>query len=396
MTPGRIARPLAWIGGAGTVLLFATGAILALVAPSGGGIFDAQWPLPFAAMALVGAFVAVRRPDNSTGWLLLFGGLLMVANGFAQSYGAYSLATGGRLPATHVVAWLGLWTWMPAVSLISLVLIVFPTGRPLSSFWRGVMRVGYATAGASVFLAVPALRASASALHDAPSPGAVPGGDALELLNLPLPVFLAIGFVAVVVRFVRARGVERLQMKWFVYGTSVLAVGSLITGGSAVLLGVDDPIGNPVAAGTIELGMIAIPITAGFGILRYRLFDIDRIVSRTVSYGIITVILGGIFSLIVLVPIFVIGSGSAPDYVIAAATLIVAAMFRPVRRRVQSTVDHRFNRRRYDAEHTIEAFTTRLREQVDIDALGAELRGVVAQTMQPAHVSLWIRGQAQT
>jgi hypothetical protein len=121
------------------------------------------------------------------------------------------------------------------------------------------------------------------------------------------------------------------------------------------------------------------------------LFDIDRIISRTLSYAAVTAILGGTFALVALVPTAIVGTGKRPDWVVAAATLVVAALFRPVRRRVQDAVDHRFNRKRYDAEHTVEAFASRLREQIDIDALGAELTDVVQRTMQPSGVSLWIR-----
>jgi uncharacterized membrane protein YbhN (UPF0104 family) len=135
----------------------------------------------------------------------------------------------------------------------------------------------------------------------------------------------------------------------------------------------------------------SVPVAAGIAILRYRLYDIDRIISRTVSYALVTAILAGTFALLVLLPVL-LGVDQAPDYVVAFATLVVAALFRPVRRRVQQAVDHRFNRRRYNAEHAIDAFTARLREQVDIDALGTELADVVHRTMQPSEVSLWIRG----
>jgi len=138
--------------------------------------------------------------------------------------------------------------------------------------------------------------------------------------------------------------------------------------------------------------MLGMPIAIGFAVMRYRLYDIDRIVSRTFSYAIITIVLGGLFALTALVlPTLLLGTRTTPGWVIAAATLMVAAASRPVRRRVQAGVDHRFNRSRYDAVHTIDAFTARLREEIDIDALGAELNAVVRETMQPTHTSLWLR-----
>lgn len=372
-----------------TALFFVLASGLAIVTPSGEpNVFGVLWPAPFAAMALVGALVVVRRAENATGWLLLGGGSLMVANAFAQGYAQYAFSAPRTLPATDLITWFGFWTWMPATVMVGLVLIVFPTGRPLSWRWRWVVRAGVVAIALVPIAALFTLGASGRSMVEASTPADVEGGALLGALGtVPLQAFLPLGFIALVVRFIKSRGVERQQMKWFVFGTSMLAVAAVVP----FFLNTDDPISHPVGAATVGIGMTAIPATAGIAIMRYRLYDIDRIISRTSSYAIITTVLGGVFALVVVGPALVVGVGSAPDYVIAAATLIVAALFRPVRRRVQHAVDHRFNRRRYDAARTIEAFTARLRDEIDIDALHAELSEVVRRTMQPAHVSLWLR-----
>jgi hypothetical protein len=372
-----------------SVVLYAAIALLALVTPLAENEVPIMllWPAPFLAMAIVGAVVAVRRPENLTGWLLIGSGLLMVLNASANAYAQYSVA-GRPLPGTDLMAWLAFWTWMPASGFVALVLMTFPTGHSLSRRWRWVTRASVAVVAVVPIAALFTFPARGPAMLDADSPASVPGGVLLApLATGVLPLLLPIGFVALVVRFVRSRGTERLQMKWFVFGTSILALAGIVP----FLLRTEDPMGHPVGLGSVFVGMSAIPVTAGIAILRYRLYDIDRIISRTFSYAIVSAILGGTFALIVLLPPVLLGGDSAPDYVIAVATLVVAALFRPLRRRVQDAVDHRFNRRRYDAEHTIEAFTTRLRAQTDIDELEVELRDLVAGTMHPSHVSLWIR-----
>ncbi len=393
MTRARVAAAL---GALLSVAFFVASDVLVLVTQGPkAGPTDFIWAFPFAAMAVTGAFVASRRPRNATGWLFLGAGLLFMSSVAAQDYAKYATATHAALPALDMVAWLGFWTWMPATVLLALVLIVFPTGRPPNAFWRWVVRLAVALLALTCAAAIPVLGAPASAITEATSASSLPGGGVLGFLGTgPLPMLLPLGFIALAIRFVRAKGIERQQMKWFAFAASLLVAAAGI---SVVLgvFGVEDPLGHPLGGGSTVIAMTAIPFAAGIAILRYRLYEIDRIISRTVSYAAVTAILGGVFALCVLLPPLAIG-GEAPDYVIAVGTLVVAALFRPVRRRVQNTVDHRFNRKRYDAEHTIEAFTMRLREQIDIDALGAELRDVVSRTMQPSGVSLWIKATGRT
>jgi hypothetical protein len=342
-------------------------------------------------MAVVGAFVANRRPDNATGWLFFGGGFLMVSNGFAKAYTNYALIV-HHLPSAHLFAWLSFWTWMPAFGLIALVLVVFPTGRPLTAPWRWVVRAEVAVIGAVCLAALPTLAASSSSLLTAPSPDKLRGGSLLAAVGIPLQVFAFVGFVGLVVRFIRARGIERLQMKWFLFGASILALATLFQFGLVLFANVEDPISNPWAAGSIEVGAMAIPVTSGFAMLRYRLYDIDRIISRTLSYAVVTgLLIAAYVAFVVLFQAATRPLTGRSDLAIAASTLIVAALFVPLRRRVQNVVDRRFNRARYDAERTVEAFTTRLRDEIDIDALGAELTNVVGRTMQPSSVSLWLR-----
>jgi hypothetical protein len=206
-----------------------------------------------------------------------------------------------------------------------------------------------------------------------------------------LQILLAVGLVTLVLRWFRSRGVERQQMKWFAFGAAVLAAAVVVLLVVSNVQHTDDPTSTPVGVASLLLGLSAVSAAVVVAVLRFRLYDIDRIISRTLSYAAITVVLGGAFALIALVPTALIGSHTkTPQPLIAAATLAVVALFRPVRRRVQNAVDHRFNRARYDAERTIDAFATRLRNEVEIDTLRAELLALVTQTMQPERVELWL------
>jgi hypothetical protein len=275
---------------------------------------------------------------------------------------------------------------------LAAVLIVFPSGVAPNRFWRWVVRAAIVTGPIVLIAALPMLSAPPEQLLGGPSSVTFPGSGFIRMLATgPIAAFLPLGFVAIVIRFVRARGVERQQMKWFVVGAAVLAISTLVMVGGSIVLGIEDPIGHPIGYISIGIGTMAIPVSAGIAILRHGLYDIDRIISRTFSYAIVTALLASLFAALVIVPAQIIGQRAAPDYVIAGATLIVAALIQPVRRNVQDIVDRRFNRRRYEAEHTIEAFQGRLREQIDIDALGAELREIVGGTMQPNRVWLWVK-----
>jgi hypothetical protein len=344
-------------------------------------------PLGFMAFPTVGALIASRVRGNTIGWLLIATGLVQLLGGALGAYSGVDANVPGRVFAGWVVHWS---IQSPAIfSLFTFFLLVFPTGRLLGRRWRWLARACVAVTAAYVVLV--AFRPGDLAETPFPNPFGVAWlasvWKAVEFpLFLSIMVCLPLAVVSFVIRFRRSRGIERRQMKWFATAGALLASIAL----SAPLIFKVEALW-PVWPWLFMTGTTSIPIAVGIAVLRYRLYDIDRIVSRAVAYAVVSIVLGAVFSAIVLAPTLVVGSrASSPDYLVAIGTLAVAALFRPVRRRVQHVVDRRFNRSRYDAEQTLSRFTRRLREQVDIDALRDELRDVVATTMQPSRISLWI------
>jgi hypothetical protein len=345
--------------------------------------------LAMVSAATVGAVLAGRRPRHPVGWLLLAFALSLTANGVAGEYAPYGLqARPGALPAA---AWVAM--YYPATAFVGLVLLGFvllltPTGSLPSARWRwwAWLMVG---APAVLLLAMPlAPRPPDWRFQVVDSPFDLrPFEGALLLANRAALAVSVVGVLvgagSLVVRFRRARGTERQQLRWLVLAAALTGVGMLA---SLVLVAV----GNQVLVGWVTGVCVALlPLATGAAVLRYRLFDLDRIISRTLAYGLLTLLLGGGYAGVVLGLGQLLGRDSS--LVVAAATLAVAAVVRPARRRVQVAVDRRFNRRHYDAARTIEAFSARLRQQVDLDTLSAELLAVVDQTMQPTMASLWLR-----
>ena len=339
--------------------------------------------------ATVGAVLASRLPRHPVGWLLLARGLSVTASGVADGYARYGLvARPGALPAARWVAIYSPATTIVGLALVGFVLLLTPTGSLPSTRWRWWARV--AAAGPVVFLvaltvgpglvippyqsAVPAVRIPALA-----GPVVV----AIVVSFLVTVAGLMVGAASLVARFRHARGMVRQQLRW-------LALAAALTGVGAAVVGVGMAVGaTAVPLFAAGVWLVALPLATGAAILRYRLYDLDRIISRTLAYGLLTVLLGGGYAAVVLGLGELIGQDST--LVVATATLAVAAAFQPARRRIQATVDRRFNRRRYDAARTITAFGARLRQQVDLDTLTAELLAVVDRTMQPTSVSLWLR-----
>jgi hypothetical protein len=343
--------------------------------------------------ATVGAVLAGRRPRHPVGWLLLAFALSLAANGVAGGYAPYGLlARPGALPAAAWVARYYPATALVAFACLGLVLLLVPTGSPPSPRWRwwAWLMVG---ALAVLLLAMPLAprppdwryQLVDNPLDLRPFDGALLGAYQAALAVTVLGILVGAG--SLVVRFRRARGTERQQLRWVVLaaaltGVVMLASVVLVAAGNEVLL-----------AWATGICVALLPLATGAAVLRYRLFDLDRIISRTLSYGVLTIILGLGYAGVVLGFGQLLGRDS--NLVVAGATLAVAALFQPVRRRVQQAVDRRFNRRRYDATRTIETFSARLRQQTDLDTLTAELLALVDQTMQPTQASLWLRPPAE-
>jgi hypothetical protein len=344
--------------------------------------------------ATVGAVVASRRPRHRVGWLVVALGLALVAAGLAFSYTRYGLvARPGALPAAYYLAGFANSTVFLYLSLAGFILLLTPTGKLPSPRWRWWARLQLAAVALAFLTAVaepmplypeyPEIGnpLGVAALASGPLAAAFPVGALLILAGLP------VGAVSLLLRFRRARGLERLQLRWLAVGAALAALALVV---SLTALVVEDSEGVVFQA-ALGVCVMALPLATGAAILRYRLYDLDRIVSRTLAYGLLTVLLGGGYAAVVLGLGQLLGRDSS--LVVAAATLAVAAVFQPARRRVQQVVDQRFNRRRHDAARIIEGFGTRLRDQVDLATLTGELLAAVDQTMQPTRASLWLRSQ---
>jgi hypothetical protein len=345
--------------------------------------------LAIVSAITVGAVLAGQRPGHPVGWLLLGLGLSVSASGVADGYAPYGLLVRpGALPAARYVALYGPALLAISITCIGFILLLTPTGSLPSPRWRWWARVA-AAAPVVVVLAVTLLPhplgpeyqsvTNPLGLHALEAGLQAATGVALALTVLGVAVAAA----SLVGRFRHARGTERQQLGWVALAAAVVALAAVLVLAAMVTE-------TPALFG-LGLGLCAaiLPLAIGAAVLRYRLYDLDRIISRTLTYGLLTVLLGGGYAGIVLGLGQLLGRHSS--LVVAGATLTVAAVFQPARRRVQQTVDRRFNRRRYDVARTIEEFSTRLRDQIDLDTLSSEVLAVVDQTMEPTRVSLWLR-----
>jgi hypothetical protein len=353
----------------------------------------ASIPLLVAAVsaATVGALVGSRRPAHPVGWLLLGLGLLVVVNGVASGYVTYGLvARPGALPAASYLAGIANGIEVLWLACVGFILLLTPTGSLPSPRWRWWARVAAAAPVLLVLLAAVDPQPLAPEHPEVENPLAVPVPTGLLLAVAAVAAVIVLATLvaaagSLVVRFRRARGTERQQLRWLAVGAALAAMALLV----AVAAGAMGRDGVVLAA--LGTCVALLPLATGAAILRYRLYDLDRILSRTLAYGLLTVLLGGGYASVVLGLGQLLGRDS--NLVVATATLAVAAVFQPTRRRIQALVDRRFNRRRYDAAQTIQAFSARLRQQVELDSLTGELLGVAEQTMQPTQVSLWLRPQ---
>lgn len=402
MSPGRWGWSL--FGFSVTASVIGT-ALLAQVPPADLKPEDGSWlinltlNLMVLVFALVGAVVAARMPANPIGWLFCAVGVVMALASVTYAYAAYAILVEPRLPGGVAAAWVSSWVYFPALlGGPPLLFLLFPDGRPVSQRWSYVIpltAVGLLCQIAGVALAPGGLRDSPVSTVQNPLGVDVDGLAAgIEFTGLILglaSVLLATS--SLMLRWRRARGDERQQLKWVAWAAGLLAslplAGALDSVAPNDGLGVDDHLFATVA---LPVALATLPVAAGVAILRYRLYDIDVIINRTLVYGALTITLGcGYLGSVLLLRLTLSPLTGQSDLAVAGSTLAVAALFRPVRTRIQTLVDRRFYRQRYDAARTLNDFTTRLRHEVDLDAVGADLRTAVRKTVHPAHISLWLR-----
>jgi len=397
MLSTRTMKTAAWSSCAATTALALVRVVFAIAEPHAGRASSgdpspseglglvAMEALVLTAFALLGAIVASRQPRNAVGWLLglipLSLGILIVSD---RLYWHLATTTGNTDAIAAYAAWLGNWIWIPAIVPAFTVLpLLFPTGRALSRRWRALVWI--AVGAATVMFAGRAfLPGRLEEYHAIVNPFGIDGA-ALEILEsvgfaVLVPTALA-AIASLVVRFRRSRGAERQQLKWVAAAAPLLPV-AFSAGGWA---------GNADFA-ILLLALLIVAAAISLAMLRYRLYDIDVVINRTLVYGALTATLGAIYLGSVLVlQLALSGLTTGSALPVAASTLAVAALFGPARGRIQQTVDRRFYRRKYDAERTLAAFSAQLRNEVDLDSLRSDLTAVVAHTMQPSHVSLWTR-----
>jgi hypothetical protein len=409
----RIATWLAWLL-AGLSAAMAAAAVALHIAtrsvqpPSswgtGGDSAVLIFVLPFLAFPMVGALIASRRPNNPIGWICLAVGILWMIVLVSDAYGLYGLEVRpSSVPFPAAIGSVGEWMWAPTVGLFGIYLILlFPDGKLPSRRWRPLAWLS----GAVIFLV-----SAGGAIEPGPIEG-IPGvrnpfgleeypwvADATQGVILLLPVCILASAGSLVLRFLHTEGEEREQIKWLAFAALIFGLGfsffvifgSIMpeaTAGASLLL-------ENLLEDAVTLSFAGVPVAIGFAVLKYRLYDIDILINRTLVYGALTASLVVIyFGGVTATQAFyrtLTGQEQQPQLAIVISTLVIAALFNPLRRRIQGFIDRRFYRRKYDAAKTLEAFSAKLRDETDLDALSDDLVGVVRETMQPAHVGLWLR-----
>jgi hypothetical protein len=351
--------------------------------------------------SVIGAIIASRLPKHPIGWMCCAIGLTGAVEHFSSEYAIYALVAHQQaLAGGKVMLWLSNWVWIVMFGLIVYLILLFPTGRLPNSRWRWFALLSVALTLLAATLMAISPEATLDVLGSSGNPHiSFPNSLGIEgLPNLYRPVqtlTLVLGFVgaaSVVVGRRNARGIERQQIKWLLYASAIFFVGNFLKNT------VFSPLGGVswglwVGYLLVALGGLGGPIAIGIAILRYRLYEIDTLINRTLVYGSLTVALVALYfgGIVVLQRLFVLLTGQQSTLAVVASTLLIAALFNPLRRRIQSFIDRRFYRRKYDARKTLEAFSAKLRDETDLQTLNNDLVGVVRETMQPAHVSLWVR-----
>jgi hypothetical protein len=391
----RLAARLAWSSAVASLALMSLGNSLSLVAGSltwsESGLYEVLPSAFLLAYSVIGALVASRHPRNPVGWTLcglsLYAGLIALAEGYAE----YFLAgEGGSRGWGEAAAWFANWSWAPFVLVPpTLLLLYFPDGRLPSRRWRLVPWC----AGLGITLFTFSVAVEPRSLQDYPSvvnPYSIEGPVFRLVIDLVSAPLVLVGILAsaasVVVRFRRATSVERQQIKWFTFAGCLLVAAIIV--GSVISYWSED-----AANALILVGLLGLPVALGAAILRYRLYDIDVVINRTLVYVTLTATLALVYfgSVVLLQRAFVFLTGEGSQLTVVVSTLTIAALFVPLKRRLQNLIDRRLYRRKYDAQKTLSAFSEKLREETDLEALNAELLTVIRETMQPEHVSLWLR-----
>jgi hypothetical protein len=334
------------------------------------------------AAAVIGFVLASRRPENRIGWLFLLAGLTLGLGGFSNQYALHALvADPGSWPAGRALAWLSNWISVIPATILAFLLLLFPTGYLRSRRWRPA---AWFIGGVSGFVAVWLLIAATSLwAHPFNSSQGWSGliGVLFLITAVLISAALLVSVAALVVRFAKSSGEERLQLKWCAAAALLLVVVFV----ASIWL-------NSAVVNVLQsLAFVCLWMAIAIAVLKYRLYEIDRIISRTLAYAIVTGLLVGVYAGLVLLATQVLTIKS--PVAVAGSTLVAAALFSPLRSRVQRTVDRRFNRARYDADQTMAAFAARLKGAVDLDSVRNDLAEAVDQALEPAHVSVWISQQ---
>jgi hypothetical protein len=407
---------LAWALAALSVAMFLASSVLYVLARSAqspgdwvtvGTVSEMLTFVPYLAFPVVGALVASRRPENPIGWICLAVGLLWMLLAVTDSYSIYGVARPGSVPFPVAVGTIGnQWLWVPTVGLLGIFLILlFPDGKLPSKRWRpltwlsGIMIVVLSiTEGLA-----PGPLENQGGVRNPFGVEALPWLVEVSYIVLPLlPLCILASAVSIVLRFRRSRGEVRQQIKWLTFVASFAGFLYFIAMISQVVVVLRSDASLPATPLWFELifslaglGFAGVPVAIGFAVLKYRLYDIDVVINLTLVYGSLTAMLvavyfGGVATTQTILRALT-GQTEQPQLAVVISTLVIAALFNPLRRRVQSFIDRRFYRKKYDARKTLEAFSARLRDEMDLETLNNDLAGVIRETMQPAHVSLWLR-----
>jgi hypothetical protein len=388
MSP-RGARRLAWGLAATWLVLTAAGLTLAALSGSGRATGELASVLALASLA-VGVVIASRKPSNPIGWIFVGAAVAQGVGVLAAGYAEYWIhGKGGSSALARAAATYANSSWIPWVLLpATFLLLLFPDGGLPSPRWRPLARCT-AVGVVGFFLVDVTSKGRLEDYGQVVNPYGI-DGLAVDVASGVIVLMLITGLVgssvSLIVRFRHARAAERQQIKW------LAAAGAVVVTVFAVGTAGYDAWGATASNAAIELSLIMLPVAAGIAILRHRLYDIDVVINRTLVYGALTATLAAVYvGTVLLLQLALSGLTASSNLAIAVSTLAVAALFRPARARIQGLVDRRFYRRKYDAQRTLESFSARLRDEIGLEAVTQELRGVVTETMQPAHVSLWLR-----